>query len=242
MHLCKLKSCLRVERTVVRTPAVALAALTSILALFSAQSGAQAPSPKPEQVVITASGVERRLFDTPYAVGVVDEQALRAAGPMVNLSEALARVPGLVVANRSNYAQDLQISIRGFGARSSFGVRGMRLYTDGIPATMPDGQGSLSHIDIASLERVEVLRGPYSALYGNSAGGVVSLFTETPEGRPFVEGGVSFGSSGQQLRSRLLHALFDLLRHQFLSGHVGGDRDGHPHRLLRPRCLLHRGT
>jgi iron complex outermembrane receptor protein len=86
---------------------------------------------------------------------------------------------------------------RGFGARSTFGVRGVRLYVDGIPATMPDGQGR-SHIDIASLERVEVLRGPYSALYGNSAGGVISMYTETPTGAPSVEGGFAVGSNGQK--------------------------------------------
>ncbi len=96
---------------------------------------------------------------------------------MVNLSESLARVPGLVVNNRHNYAQDLQISSRGFGARAAFGVRGVRLYSDGIPATMPDGQGQVSHFDLAGAERIEVLRGPFSALYGNSSGGVIALFT-----------------------------------------------------------------
>ena len=136
-----------------------------------------------ETVVITASGAERRVFDTPYAVGTVDASTLRAAGPMVNLSEALSRVPGLVVANRHNYAQDLQISSRGFGARASFGVRGLRLYADGIPASGPDGQGQVSHFDLAGAARVEVLRGPFSALYGNSSGGVISLVSAAPTAR-----------------------------------------------------------
>jgi iron complex outermembrane receptor protein len=130
-----------------------------------------------QQVVITGSVVERALLDAPYAISVVDAPSLRVAGPMVNLSEALARAPGLTVANRNNYAQDLQISSRGFGARAGFGVRGMRLYTDGIPASMPDGQGQVSHFPIASAERIEVLRGPFSVLYGNSSGGVVALIT-----------------------------------------------------------------
>ena len=105
---------------------------------------------------------------------MVDEQDLQAAGPRVNLSESLQRVPGLVVNLRHNYAQDLQISSRGFGARASFGVRGLRLYTDGIPAAGPDGQGQVSHFDLAGAERIEVLRGPFSALYGNSSGGVIT--------------------------------------------------------------------
>lgn len=131
-------------------------------------------------IVITGNGTEQRAFDTPFAVSVVDAQALRDAGPMVNLSEALVRVPGLVVKLRNNYAQDLQISSRGFGARASFGVRGIRLYSDGIPSAGPDGQGQVSHFDLAGAERVEVLRGPYSALYGSSSGGVISLVSKAP--------------------------------------------------------------
>ena len=133
-----------------------------------------------ETIVITGSPVERAAQDAPYAITVVDREALRDAGPMVNLSEALVRVPGLVANNRSNYAQDLQISVRGFGARATFGVRGLRLYADGIPASGPDGQGQVSHFDIAGAERVEVLRGPFSVLYGNSSGGVISIFTAPP--------------------------------------------------------------
>ncbi|MBS7778745.1 TonB-dependent receptor [Acidovorax sp. CCYZU-2555] len=138
------------------------------------------------------------LEQTPASVSVIDADQMRDRQLQVNLSESLSGVPGLQINNRQNYAQDLQLSVRGYGARSTFGLRGVRLYVDGIPATMPDGQGALSHIDISSLERVEVLRGPYSALYGNSAGGVISMYTETPTGRPTVEGGYSVGSNGQK--------------------------------------------
>jgi len=194
------KSSPLVERSLARTAPVAVATLTFIAAFFSSHVRAQDAAEELEQVVVTASGVERRLFDTPYAVGVVDAQALRAAGPMVNLSEALARVPGLVVANRSNYAQDLQINSRGFGARAGFGVRGMRLYADGIPASGPDGQGQVSHFDLAGAQRIEVLRGPFTALYGSSSGGVISLVSAAPKERRWsVDGDI--GSDGlQQLR------------------------------------------
>ncbi len=138
------------------------------------------------------------LEQTPASVTVIDAEQMRDRQLQVNLSESLSGVPGLQINNRQNYAQDLQLSVRGYGARSTFGLRGVRLYVDGIPATMPDGQGALSHIDISSLERVEVLRGPYSALYGNSAGGVISMYTETPTGRPTVEGGYAVGSNGQK--------------------------------------------
>jgi iron complex outermembrane receptor protein len=148
-----------------------------------------------EPVVITGSTRERKLVDAPYAITAIDANTLRSSGPMVNLSEALARVPGLTVANRNNYAQDLQISSRGFGARAGFGVRGLRMYADGIPATMPDGQGQVAHFDLAGAQRIEVLRGPFSALYGNSSGGVIAMFS-APVTDTTSEVGVDFGSFG----------------------------------------------
>jgi iron complex outermembrane receptor protein len=158
--------------------------------------------PDPAQVVITGSVVERALADAPHAIGAVGRDELRSAGPLVHLSESLARVPGVVVANRWNYAQDLQISSRGFGARAGFGVRGLRLYTDGIPASGPDGQGQVSHFDLAGAERVEVLRGPFSVLYGNSSGGVISLFSAPVKGTR-LEGAVDVGSFGlRQVRAQ----------------------------------------
>ena len=149
------------------------------------------------QVTVTATRNEASPFDVPASVDVVDGERLRAAGrPGINLSEGLGLVPGIVARDRQNYAQDLQLSIRGFGARSSFGVRGVRLYVDGIPATMPDGQGQLSHFDLASAGRIEVLRGPFSVLYGNSSGGVLQVFTEPGAGRPTVTPSFAAGGDG----------------------------------------------
>lgn len=175
-----------------RPPALAVACLCAIAASTLAPAFAQERAGL-EPVIITGSTREQKLADAPYAVNAVGAEALRSAGPMVNLSEALASVPGLVVANRSNYAQDLQISSRGFGARAGFGVRGLRLYTDGIPATMPDGQGQVAHFDLAGAERIEVLRGPFSALYGNSSGGVIAMYSKPVRERRF-EVGIDAGS------------------------------------------------
>jgi iron complex outermembrane receptor protein len=149
------------------------------------------------QVTVSATRSEAAPFDVPASVDVIDGARLRAAGrPEINLSESVGLVPGVIARDRQNYAQDLQLSIRGFGARSTFGVRGVRIYVDGIPATMPDGQGQLSHIDLASAGRVELLRGPFSVLYGNSSGGVLQVFTEPGQGPPALTSSLAVGSNG----------------------------------------------
>lgn len=160
-------------------------------AAWAQEAGATLPP-----VVVTGTRLGTSVLDTPASVDVVEGAAMRRGQPGINLSEGLAGVPGLQIQNRQNYAQDLQISSRGFGARSTFGVRGVRLYVDGIPATMPDGQGQTSNIDIGSIDRVEVLRGPFSALYGNSSGGVIQVYTEDGAPPPTLSASGWGGSDG----------------------------------------------
>jgi iron complex outermembrane receptor protein len=158
----------------------------SILAIAAATACAGASAQSLSEVVVSASRAQQRSFDTPAAIESIDRDTIESAGPQVNLSESLNRVAGLTILNRQNYAQDLQVSIRGFGARSAFGIRGIRLLVDGIPATTPDGQAQGSSIALPSIERIEVLRGPLAQMYGNSSGGVIQAFTrEAPEQAEF---------------------------------------------------------
>ena len=150
----------------------------------------------PDIVVITATRVEQPALEIPASVDRLYAEDLREGRAQVNLSESLGRIPGIVVQNRQNYAQDLQISSRGFGARATFGVRGIRLIADGIPATMPDGQGQAATFALGSASRVEVLRGPFSSLYGNASGGVISIVTEDGPPVPQLDGTFSAGSYG----------------------------------------------
>ena len=154
----------------------AVTAALACLACGANGQTAQKPAVLPE-VSVSATRVERDNMDIPAAIDTIDQRTIREGNPQVNLSEVLNRVPGISVLNRQNYAQDLQISSRGFGARSTFGVRGLRLIADGIPATMPDGQGQAATFNLSSAKNIEVMRGPFASLYGNAAGGVVQIFT-----------------------------------------------------------------
>src|ERR1700722_9694098 len=148
--------------------------------------------------VVSATRVAEESRDLPVSIDRIAAQAIRSGQLQVNLSESLLTVPGVSAQSRQNYAQDLQLSVRGFGARSSFGVRGVRLYSDGIPGTMPDGQGEFSQFDLGSARRMEVLRGPFSALYGNSSGGVIWLYTEDAPPGYFVGASTQYGSFNTQ--------------------------------------------
>jgi iron complex outermembrane receptor protein len=145
-------------------------------------------------VVITATRVEQNSFDLPVAIDVVEKKDIQDGQLQMTLSESLIRVPGITAQNRTNQSQDPQISSRGFGSRSSFGVRGIRVYVDGIPLTMPDGQGQPGIVDLSAIKSIEVMRGPFSALYGNSSGGVIQLITEDAPKTAQIGSKIMFGS------------------------------------------------
>jgi iron complex outermembrane receptor protein len=183
-------------------PTAAIAMLAAAIVAWDAPSAsAQAPPATADAtidpVVVTATRRDERSLDVPASVDVIGRREIQQSQPMVNLSETLVRVPGIVANNRQNYAQDLQISSRGFGARAAFGVRGIRLYQDDIPQTMPDGQGQTGSFALLATERIEVLRGPFSTLYGNASGGVITVFSESGTPAPeltFSGGGGSYGT------------------------------------------------
>ena len=137
-----------------------------------------------DEVVVSASRSEQKAFDAHGSIDVVNRQTIERSGPQINLSEALGMTPGIFVANRNNLAQDLQVSIRGYGARAPFGVRGVRLMVDGLPQSLPDGQGQTSQFAATSASRIEVLKGPVASLYGNASGGVLQAFTREPSEDP----------------------------------------------------------
>ena len=217
---------------------IACATVTALAICTGATAQTTVPDSAPtlRAVVVTATpGIAQTTFDAPASIDVLSAQQLQNAQLQINLSETLQRVPGVLAQNRQNYAQDLQISIRGFGARSTFGVRGLRLYADGIPASGPDGQGQVSNFDLASAARVEVLRGPFSALYGNSSGGVISIFTADGGPQTVVDLETAFGSEGVRRTGTKLSGTLGAAQYN-LSASVF-ETDG-----LRPRSAAQRDT
>lgn len=174
---------------------------TASLSLLSGLLHAAEPLSLPAQTIL-GGGNDDQDLRLPLARHTLDSERIHAANAGANLSEPLQRVPGLVALNRQNYAQDLQISSRGFGARSQFGVRGVRLVQDGIPLTMPDGQGQPALFDLDGLQRIEVLRGPLTTLYGNASGGIIQGYTGEAPFHPTLDTRTLIGSDGLW-RSRL---------------------------------------
>lgn len=176
----------------------------SIAMLVCGMTFAEEPLSLPGQVIL-GGGKDHADLKTPLARHTVQVQEVQASQLNANLSEALKRVPGVSALNRGNYAQDLQISSRGFGARSQFGVRGVRLVQDGIPLTMPDGQGQPALFDLDGLRRLEILRGPLTTLYGNASGGIIQGYTADGTQAPTLGARIANGPD-RLMRSSLIYS------------------------------------
>ncbi len=151
-----------------------------------------------QPVTITATRLSSDLYRTPLAITVLNKNQLQAVQQQLSVYDVLTTVPGVFVQNPDNFSQDLRISIRGFGARAAFGIRGIRIITDGISESTPDGQADVDNLDAGALQSMEILRGASSALYGNASGGIIYLKTEEPTSPPFAEIQVVQGSYGFQ--------------------------------------------
>ena len=151
-----------------------------------------------KEVIVNSSKIPSRLADIPLSVNVLDTALNVYFLQQNSLKEYINRIPGVFTLNANNFAQDLRISIRGFGARSAFGIRGIKLIVDGIPETTPDGQGQLDNLNLGIIERVEVIRGPSASLYGNASGGVIKINSISNFENNFVNLKSTYGSYGMQ--------------------------------------------
>ena len=147
---------------------------------------------------VTVTRSSEPLQKVPYAVSVLNRDDLQRGQQTLGIDEALNNLPGVVVSNRYNFSLDQRISIRGFGSRSNFGVRGLKILLDGVPQTLPDGQSQLTNVDFATIDRAEVLRGASSSLFGNASGGVISFQTQRAAAGPFAQSVRVQGGSGKR--------------------------------------------
>ena len=170
----------------------------SLLPLAASAQSDTAQKVPLDEIVVTATLIDRTLDRVPAAVSVITQDDIQLGRQQLALDEALAQVPGLFMQNRYNFAQDLRVSIRGFGSRAQFGIRGIKVLVDGIPETLPDGQGAVDSIDLGATKQIEVIRGPSSSMYGNAAGGVISLTTESAGADPYAEFRVAGGTYDYQ--------------------------------------------
>jgi len=171
-------------------------ALTAALCLSAPALASESEAFPPERIVVVGERGETDWLSTPASVSVVDQEAIRRAQPQLTLGESIGKLPGVFIQNRANFAQDARISIRGFGARTPFGIRGLQLIVDGIPQTLPDGQGQVDSLDLSTASRIEVLRGPGASLYGSAAGGVIEVTSFEPIVDTRASGRVAFGFDG----------------------------------------------
>ncbi len=163
-------------------------------AIQAAEPDDQAATSVLEPLTVEATRLETDPDTVPAAISVVDKDDVQLGRQQLGLDESLVAVPGLFLQDRYNFAQDLRIAIRGFGARSAFGIRGVKIVVDGIPETLPDGQGGVDSIDLGSVQQIEVIRGPVSSLYGNASGGLINIVSESGPEVPFVEPRLSMGA------------------------------------------------
>lgn len=175
---------------------VALPLLCLLAASLGAEESAADATLTLAPYTVKATRLESTTFEVPAAISVIDQRTIQGATAQLSINEALRTVPGVFVLNPYNYAQDSRIAIRGFGARSDFGIRGVRLVVDGVPATLPDGQAGVDGIDLGSTQSIEVIRGPAASIYGPASGGVIRIETEDAPELPFAEVRVTAGDYG----------------------------------------------
>lgn len=192
----KLSAAIFFSVSIWHSPVVAQEQPTNTTGQAAQQPATTATATTLAPVVVTATRNETPLTEVPASVSVVDEGDIQLGQQTIGLDESLNRVPGVFIQNSFNFAQDQRLSIRGFGTRSAFGVRELKVMVDGLPETSPDGQTEFDNVDLGAVRRIEVLRGPASSLYGNASGGVLNITTEDGPARPFSEIRTIGGSYG----------------------------------------------
>ena len=169
-----------------------------------------------EEVIISVTKIKDSLVNTPFSVSIKNFSTFQKSAEQFNISEYIEDVPGIFISNDNNYAQDSRISIRGFGSRANFGIRGIKLIVDGVPETTPDGQSQIDNLNLEIIEKIEVIRGVGSSLYGNSSAGIIKIKTLQELQNSFARIGFSLGSNQQNKSQFFLGQKYKKTSYTFL--------------------------
>jgi iron complex outermembrane receptor protein len=202
-----------------RLPVLVAASMVGTTGLFAQDTSI---ARLPPMVTVTRQP-PRSPFDLPFGISVAQPDSMRPGQAHIAADQTLLMIPGLVVANRNNPSQDVRVSVRGFGARSQFGVRSLRVMRDGMPLTLPDGQTPLDYLDLESVGRIEVIRGTAAALYGNASGGVIDIRSADPSEQAEPEARVWFGSNALQRSALVMSGTSGALSYQGNIGETAAD-------------------
>jgi len=145
-------------------------------------------------VMVKSSRIVEKKIKIPMSISSINYEKTQVIRQQLSLHDYIKNIPGLFALNSNNFSQDLRVSIRGFGARSAFGIRGIKIIVDGIPETTPDGQGQIDNLNLGIIKNIEIIKGPASSLYGNASGGVISIYTIDSFDKNYINSGLTFGS------------------------------------------------
>ena len=167
-----------------------------IISFFSFSQNQSNDSIQLKEVIVSITKLKDSLINTPFSISSKNYSNFQNYTQQFNLSEYIENIPGVFISNDHNYAQDSRISIRGFGSRANFGIRGIKLIVDGVPETTPDGQTQIDNLNLEIINKIEVIRGIGSSLYGNSSAGIIKIQTIGEINNNFAK--ISYASGSNQ--------------------------------------------
>ncbi|MDA9127154.1 TonB-dependent receptor [Flavobacteriaceae bacterium] len=178
---------------------------------------------KLKEVIVSITKIKENIKNSPFAISSKSFSKFQTSAKQFYLSEYIESVPGVFISNDNNFAQDSRISIRGFGSRANFGIRGIKLIVDGVPETTPDGQSQIDNLNLEIIEKIEIIRGTSSSLYGNSSAGVIKIQSISEFDKNFTKIGYALGSNNQEKKQALVGIKSNETFYTFLVSETKGD-------------------
>lgn len=193
-----------------------------IQGFFSYSQKSVNDSIKLKEVIVSITKIKENIKNSPFAISSKNFSKFQTSAKQFYLSEYIESVPGVFISNDNNFAQDSRISIRGFGSRANFGIRGIKLIVDGVPETTPDGQSQIDNLNLEIIEKIEIIKGTSSSLYGNSSAGVIKIQSISEFDKNFTKIGYALGSNNQKKKQAFIGVKSNKTFYTFLVSQTKG--------------------